>query len=229
MDKKFNFPEGYHYIKKSARIIEARYDFDLWEQRLFLSLIYQINKEGSGRTDYRLFYNDITRMFRTRNTTLNIRKAELSLLEKLITVDHIPGLETYNILQDVRHGNYKRQDYADIIVDSRLIPLLAYLYLSEDIVTYDFKNIVHLSAYSIRIYEILKLSHSLGQRTIGIDRINWMLMLEKDYPVFNKLYKKVLSPVVNEINSYTDIEITYMEAIKENGAVIAICFYFKNK
>jgi Initiator Replication protein len=50
-------------IKKSNELIEARYKFDIWETRVFLSVLAQIQRTDEDFQEYKIIYKSIIRHF----------------------------------------------------------------------------------------------------------------------------------------------------------------------
>lgn len=48
------------------------------------------------------------------------------------------------------------------------------------------------------------------RKTISIDDLKHMLMLDDEYPLYGGLNQKVIAPAIKEINKLTDYEISYM-------------------
>ena len=104
----------------------------------------------------------------------------------------------------------------------RLKPYL--IKLKKYYTRYRMINLINLeNCHSEAMYELLKQFENAGQRRVYLDDLRNMLGLGKKYPLYSNLRAKVLEPTVEEINKYTDINISY-EEIKESRKIVAIHF-----
>ena len=80
---------------------------------------------------------------------------------------------------------------------------------------YQLKNIMQFkSAYSFRVYELLKQYEGIGSRLITLEDLRIGLDIEKEqYPKYSNLKQKVINVARNEINPKTDIAFDYEEAV----------------
>jgi plasmid replication initiation protein len=226
-------------IRKSNNLIEARYNFDVWEMRLFLILISQIRRDDTDFGEYRIFYRDVAKTFglNLKRGYAEIRDAAKSLLDKKFYVDTVVDgfqrqniyhiIRKINILKDGQEGKVgvENQEYIDVKIEDEMKPLL--LQLQRSFTTYHFENIINLGLYSIRIYELLKQYESIGHRTLRYEEMKKMFELEDKYPMFANFYAKVIAPSVKEINEHTDLLITNHEQIKEGKKTVAMRFEFR--
>ncbi len=226
-------------IRKSNNLIEAKYNFDVWEMRLFLMLISQIRRDDQDFGTYRIYYRDVAKTFglNLKRGYAEIRESAKSLLDKKFYVDTVVDgfqrqdiyhiIRKINVLKEGQEGKagIENQEYIDVKIEDEMKPLL--LQLQKSFTTYDFANITNLGLYAIRVYELLKQYESIGHRTLGFDEMKKMFELEDKYPLFANFFAKVINPSVKEINKYTDLYVTKMEQIKEGKRIVAIRFDFK--
>lgn len=229
-------------IKKSNDLIESRYKFDIWETRFFLSVLSKIRREDKEFQQYRIRYKDVIKTFGLKATSSYdlLRKAATSLMKQTVMIDYeengVKRQKIYHLIRQVdilKEGQglsaskQERQEYIDVVVESQMRPFL--LELQRNFTAYDLRNVVNLSVYPIRIYELLKQYESIGHRLLYIDEMKKMFELEKEYPMFSNFYQKVIHPAIEEINKHTDIKILNIEKYKEGKKVIGLEFYFKRK
>ena len=225
-------------IKKSNDLIEARYKFDVWEMRIFLTLISHIRRDDNEFNVYRLWYRDIAKLFHLhkRGNYDLLRKAVMSLMDKKFVVstvvDGFRRKEVYHIIRKVNYleegqegkKGYENQEYVDLKIEEEMKPLL--LQLQRSFTAYDLENVVNLGVYSVRVYELLKQYESIGHRLLGFEELKTMFELENEYPEFANFYRRVIEPSVKEINDTTDLFISDVEKIKEGKKIVAIRFRF---
>ena len=226
-------------IRKSNNLIEARYNFDVWEMRLFLILISHIRRDDQDFGEYRIYYSDVAKTFglNMKRGYAEIRDAAKRLLDKKFYVDSVVDgfqrqsiyhiIRKISVLKEGQDGKLgiENQEYIDVKIEDEMKPLL--LQLQRSFTTYDFDNIINLGLHSIRIYELLKQYESIGHRTLKFDEMKKMFELEDKYPLFANFYAKVIAPSVKEINEHTDLLVTKAEQIKEGKKTQAIRFEFK--
>lgn len=118
----------------------------------------------------------------------------------------------------------KRSGIAKIKLDEDLVP---YLFdLGQKFTQYQLYNILAMkSAFSVRIYELLKSYAFQKSKTFDIDELKRLLMVDglKTYQNFNNFRTKVLEKAQEEINELTDININF-EPITQGRKVIKVKF-----
>lgn len=123
----------------------------------------------------------------------------------------------------------KRSGIAKIKLDEDLIP---YLFdLGKKFTQYQLYNILAMkSAFSVRIYELLKSYAFQKNKTFDIDELKQLLKVEdtKSYKDFSLFRKKVLEKAQEEINELTDLNI-YFKPITKGRKVIKINFQIDQK
>jgi plasmid replication initiation protein len=81
------------------------------------------------------------------------------------------------------------------------------------------------SEYSFRFYEIMKQYEQIGERTITIEEIRELLMLEDNkYLKYSHLKARVIQKAIEEINKYSDIKINLEKEEKEGKKVVGLVF-----
>jgi len=237
---------GIRLIKKANKLVESRYKFDIWETRVFLSVLAQITRNDEDFTVYRIWYKDVIKSFDLKSSQSYefLRNAARGLMRKVFYVTNVEkGKKRETEYHIIRTVNYlaegeeatDSQDYIDITIDPDMKPLLLQLGSNykgekgEDFTAYDLRNVVKLGAYHVRIYELLKQYQSIGKRTIAVEEIKRMLEITNEYPLFGNLFQKVITPSVNAINDHTDLNITKLEKVKRGRRVDALYFEFREK
>lgn len=123
----------------------------------------------------------------------------------------------------------KKSGIAHIKLDEDLVP---YLFdLGQRFTQYQLYNILAMkSAFSVRIYELMKSYAFQGSHTFEVDELKRLLMVEnvKSYSNFNLFKTKVLEIAQREINELTDLNI-YYEPITKGRKVVKVKFRIKDK
>ncbi len=232
--------KGIALVKKSNQLIEARYNFSVWEMRFFLSVIAQIRREDEDFQPYRIWFRDIIKMFglnKNHNSYELLREGANKLMDKSFYVRYEekgnPREVRYHILRkidystaDKESGRVESQEYIDVSIEQEMKPFL--LQLQKNFTTYDLRNIVKLGVYPIRIYELLKQYETFGKRTLDYEELKRMLELEH-YSAFGTFFQRVITPAVEEINKNTDLQVYNVEKIKSGKKVVALTFFYRQK
>jgi plasmid replication initiation protein len=233
--------KGIKLIKKSNELIEARYKFDIWETRIFTSVLSQIARDDEDFRVYRIYLRDVIKDFGINNGNAYdlLRDAADSLMNKKFFLDYEgDGAERKKVYHIIRSVDYmtklmdenKRSlnEYIDVSVDPDMKPFL--IQLKEQFTTYDVRNIIKFkSSYTVRIYELLKQHETFGRRKLEVEYLKRAFDLNEEYPLFANFYQKVIEPAYRDINEYTDLTITSIEKLKDGKKISALMFKFHPK
>jgi plasmid replication initiation protein len=233
---------GLALIKKANNLIEARYKFDIWETRLFLSVLGQIHKDDIDFQTYRIQYRDIIKTFGlTSNQSYELlREGASSLMKKPLYANYeINGQhreKQYHIIRSIDYLDGKKEqtkaedgEYIDVTIDPDMKPLLLQLREQGGFTFYELNNVVKLGVYPLRIYELLKQYQKFGVRKLEIDEMKMMFELTSEYPLFANFYQRVVEPAIKEINKFSDLHIYDIEKVKKGKKVVALSFHFNIK
>ena len=123
----------------------------------------------------------------------------------------------------------KRSGIAKIKIDEDLVP---YLFdLGQKFTQYQLYNILaFISAFSVRIYELMKSYAFQKGKTFSIEELKVLLQVEnvKSYSRFPDFRRYVLEIAEREINELSDLTISF-EPITKGRKVTGIKFYIKQK
>jgi plasmid replication initiation protein len=234
--------QGITLIKKSNQLIEARYKFDVWETRFFLTLLSNIKREDEDFKTYRIWYRDLITTFgiKTNQSYDLLRGAAKSLMKKNFTVSSVAdsGIKRdkeYHIVRTVDYmaegeeqkSGSDNEEFIDVTFEPEMKPLL--LQLKGSFTAYDLRNVVKLGTYPVRIYELLKQYESIGNRTLSFEEMKRMFELENEYPLFANFYQRIIEPSVADINEFTDLTVLQVEKIKQGRKVESLRFVFVAK
>ena len=228
-------------IKKANDLIESRYKFDIWETRIFLSVLSQIRRDDTEFQSYRIRYRDVIKVFglKSGDSYAYLRAAAKSLMAQNFVVNYEKNgvkretlyhiLRSVDVMEEGEEGKKSAasQEYIDVVVEDQMRPLL--LQLQKNFTAYDIQNVVKLGVYPVRVYELLKQYQSIGHRTIRVDEMKIMFEVEDKYRLFGDFNRWVIRPAIKEINAYTDLLVTETEKVKEGRRVVAMKFSFRQK
>jgi len=123
----------------------------------------------------------------------------------------------------------KKSEKVQIEIDRTIAPFL--FDLQEKFTHYQLYNILAMkSAFSVRIYELMKSYAFQKVKTFEINELKRLLGVEnvKSYVNFNLFKTKVLEKAQEEINELTDINI-FFEPITQGRKVIKVKFQIETK
>lgn len=123
----------------------------------------------------------------------------------------------------------KKSEKVQIEIDRTIAPFL--FDLQEKFTQYQLYNILAMkSAFSVRIYELMKSYAFQKSKTFDVDELKHLLGVEdvKSYDRFPDFRRKVLEKAQEEINELTDINISF-EPITKGRKVIKIKFHIDQK
>lgn len=83
-------------------------------------------------------------------------------------------------------------------------------------------------AHALHFYELFKQYEGIGSRDLTIEELREKFELKDKYKLFNNLKVRVIEPSINEINTNTDLSVSY-EQINKGRKVIALRFTITNK
>lgn len=233
-----------NFVITSNDLVEAKYNYSLWEKRVFVYMISTLKRDDNGFKPVRIYIRDLMRFFGTHsnNDYSVIRAIPETISQKPFYVPYETkdGGKRWNIISVLSVGTQPEigdrsegNAYIELKFNSDLMPYL--LELKEKFTKYDIRNITGLkSVYSIRLYEYLKENEfrkGTFQATIE-DLKEMFYMSAKDnngkelYPLYADFKKRVLLKAQEDLDAYCDIKFTFWER-KHGKKVVAVVFEIK--
>ena len=218
-------------IRKANELVEAKYRFDIWETRIFLKMLTMIKSTDTGFKEYMIYLNEFINDFQlatNKNVYAIIKDAAEKMMKKVIKtklmtdddglVDFMSPLVTGFKGRDENEGSFIKLSF-----HPDMKPLL--LELSRRYLTYDFRNVAHLSSpYYVRLYEILKQYEKIGQRRLTITKLKELLGIEaEDYKMYGHFKSDVIVKAQQRLGERTDISFEF-EEVKRGRRVIELLF-----
>lgn len=222
-DKEIIF-NGDNYITKSKELLNVNHTLSLTEQKFLLCIASNIEQSNLGDTSYTFSINDFRQFINStsRNYYHKFYKMCNELQEKFFIV-YDPEQNCNRSFRWFSDANY---NYQRSSVTVKLSPYLEKLLCPShnDVVKYKIKNIRLLrSAYSIKLYEILKFNEKNQVWTTSFDNLKALLGLSNKYPVWNNFKQRILEHIHKEINEKTDINFEFF-IVKKGRTVSEIKF-----
>lgn len=219
-------------VVKSNRLTEARYEFNIWETRVFTKMVTMINREDARFKKYKIEISELIEFFggKSNNDYERIREVPESLMQKIISIPYVAedGEErlfmTPLITSATKPKNKPgKKSYIELTFHPDLKEHL--LALKEKFLKYDIKNVMSISsAHSVRFYELLKQYEKIGYRTFEVAELKNILGISDKYPLYANFKQRILTQAQKDVKQFTDIEFTF-EEIKEGKRIYAIKFF----
>lgn len=213
-------------VVKANQLVEARYNLNLNEQKVILYAASKIDREQDHFNYIELDINEFTELLDTKGKRYEeIRDIVRELRRKEVIINTDDKEYIAGWVSSITF--YKNTGKIKLRFDDDLIPYL--LQLQKRFTRYQLKNILYLkSKYSIRIYELLKQYESIGKREFELQELKKILFIENQYNRIYDLKRFVIEPAVEEINDYTDINISY-DDIKKGRKIVGFAFDIEPK
>lgn len=230
----------YLVVKSNQLVQKNRYELSLQEQKVIAFICSMIKPvEPSPETygkPFQLEYEFDVREYcqvcgldyNSGQNYINIKTTLKGLRDKSMWLTMPDGSESLcGWLSKVNIN--KRSGKALIKLDEDLVP---YLFdLKQKFTQYKLIQILGMrSAFSVRIYELMKSYANIRRAEFDIDKLKKLLMVQdvKSYTNFKDFRIKVLETALREINEYTDLNVSY-QTIKKGRKVIRVVFDIAEK
>ena len=205
-------------VFKANELAVSRYDLTEHETKLILFCVAKLNPtiENPTRDELTVKFS-CSEYARTmglsyENAWGRLNSATSDLFRRSVELIYPTGAVSKRIFNWTEYAEFNREEQTVTLVFSSYIqPLLFHL---KKFIKY---NLEHVKAfenkYSMRIYEWLlkELSQRKTHRgniEISIKEFKFMLMLEKNYPLYAELNRWLLKPVTNDLNTYSNMKLT---------------------
>lgn len=223
-------------VVKDNRLIEASYRLDLSEQRLMLLAIVQARglQPITGDTLIEINAADYADacLLDTKSGYRRLKEAADNLFQRWVQLKGVDVLTGKQVLIKTRWvSSCAYVDNAGLVrlrIAPEIIPYITEL--EANFTSYALKNVVQMtSSYAIRLYELLAQYKTIGSRYISLPELrNFLDANEKSYDRLQNFKIKVLNIGVDQINQYTDLNIT-CEPERLGRSVIGYHFSIEKK
>lgn len=228
--------KGYLVVKSNDLIQRNRFELSLPEQKTvayICSMIQPMQTEESGfQLEYEFKIREYCKIcgidYDNGKNYQDIKATLKKLRDKSMWLALPDGSET-TVGWLAKATTNKKSGIAHIKLDEDMVP---YLFdLKQKFTQYQLYNVLGMkSAFSVRIYELMKSYSFRHTITFELDELKKLLMVEdvKSYNRFPDFRRKVLEKAQLEINELTDINIEF-EPIKTGRKVTSIKFIIEEK
>ena len=210
-------------VTQSNRLVEARYNLPLGEQRLILTMISRIQPDDEDFKEYRINVREFTEFLGIDKNSAyrEFDKITTTIMTRVLIFEEFDGPLKVGWVSSAK---YLRQEGAVLLCfDPKLKPYL--LQLKGNFTCSRLDMLLNFkSQYTMRIYNLLKQYEGLGERQIEVDFLREILGLrENQYKRYNDFKKDILISTQKELAKKSDIYFEFDE-IKYGHRVGAIHF-----
>ena len=217
------------FVVKSNDFVGARYDWTMLQQRMVLALIAQLRPNEEAFSMQRLEIREFLEAGDLKGNSYyeRVREAAQQLLDQKIYVrESSTRFAGYNLLSYVGFDE-KNGGYIDAKFTPEMRPYL--LQLKRRFTKYELRDVFRFqSPYSVRVYELAVQFADIGHRTVLVEDLRGMLMLEDKYPRFSDFKRRVLDQAIQEIVRCTDLMVSY-EVERKGRSAHSVRFSIRQK
>lgn len=230
-------------IIKSNALVEASYSLTIMEQAIILACIGQIRKDEvvTDQTMYKISVADYMNLTEAdkgtvyrdmKNAVIRLRRREVRLFELPNGEGRVKNKSRVRVAGWVQTIEYS-DDAGEVWLrfNHDMLPYLTNI--SKNFTKYSLGNVSKMSSsFGIRLYELLvdwrRSRQARKKHEVTLIWFKRAFKLEDKYPRFHDLRKRVLDPAVKDINTHSDLCVSYTE--KKTGRKIThLEFTFKLK
>lgn len=214
----------------SSAIANARTKMTALELKVFYQTTTLIQMDDSEFKEYTISVSDFMKALNISDSNREqIVKLCKRLVRQVFEIEQIGGDYLAYPIFSKMHYQHKEQKIV-MSFNDKFRPFL--LQLKQFTKIQQVKYIKSFnSKYAIRFYALLKDYRKMTHRDFNLEALSRMLELPKSITdSYTRLYDKVISPALKEINTKSDLEITNYEIIKKRGKKITdVRISFRNR
>lgn len=220
-------------VKSNDLIQKSRFSLTVQQQRIILYLISKISYADEDFKEYEFNIKEFCRVCGLDDGSgkhyAELKRQVKAIRDKSMWIEVSDGVEVLMSWLDGAQIN-RNSGKIKVRLNDAMKPYL--LQLRNNFTQYEIANILCMrSKYSIRLYELVKSIHfrelETYVKTFTLEELRSRLDAGT-YPRFCNFNQRVLKPAVQEVNMYTDKEISY-EPIKTGNKVEAIELTIRTK
>ena len=218
--------QAQHVVMKNELIQNSRYNLGLLEQRALLYLISKIKPTDKPYTEYPFSIDEFNKVCKHTERTGRYTEYAHNVLKSLNTKQVEIQLDEHRRLITNWINEAVINDETGVVSITFSKYLTPYLYeLRQFYTSFCLEEVLAMnSKYGIRLFEYIKSIKSKGwKQAVPLEELRIRMDCVEKYTEYKDFRKFALEPAVKDINTYTNIKISY-EAIKVKKWVKAIEF-----
>lgn len=217
-------------VAKSNDLVRGRHDFSTLEQRIFVAMVAQLNRE----TEFpvveiplgevcELSGTDKSNLYREAQRLCDTLASRTMGVHDTTDEEGIPRYTSYPCFRFCRH--VKGTGVIQAKFSDELKPYL--LRLKERFTLYLLKVFLRLrSKYSTQIYELMKMRQGISRLEMSVEEFRRKLRLEDKYSRFSSLRVRVIDQAQGELREKADVYFTY-RVLREGRTPKRLEFFVK--
>jgi plasmid replication initiation protein len=223
-------------VYQSNVLIESSYRLTLAEQRLVLACIGQVKSDDTLKSDdeFEVTAAQLAALSgcAMQQAYRELNEAAENLFQRYVILDSYPntGQKRVRKLKTrwLSSIEYKEGEGTLVLTFAqKIIPYLSQL--RAQFTKYKLEHVGKMrSVHGIRLYELLMQWQNTGQREVEIAWLKTQLQLEDSYPAIKDFKKYVIDHAVNDINTYSNLTVSYTQR-KKGRVVTHLIFSFTDK
>ena len=220
-------------VVKANTMIQGKYKMSALEQKLVLTLCSKITSNDDMFMEFTMNVNEFANFLGIDNKNYEFNrtlKRKCKILNNKDIEMNIGTKENPDWLF-FHWFEYIRYIPGSATIKMKFSPVLEPYLLSikETYTKYRLGYVINFkSEYSFRMYELMKSYEKIGERTITIEEIRELLMLDDNkYVKYSHLKTRVIQKSIEEINRYSDIKVELEKEEKEGRKVVGLVFSIK--
>lgn len=209
-------------IVKSNTLNEASFNLTTMEYKLILYIASKIKKDDKDFNVVKIPVSEFINAIGVRGNAYynEIDKLTSEILTKTIEIYNGKDFKKLTWFSLIKYND--GEGSLTVKFNEELKPFL--LQLQGNFFKYAFGQIAYLkSTYSIRIFELLKQYVPIGERTITVEQLKYILKVENSYKRYSNFKQRILLKSIKEIHEKTDLSFDF-EEIKTGRKVTKIRF-----
>ena len=191
-------------------LIEARYSLTLQEKKIILWLTSQIQPDDKDFKKHTLTVRDFMELMGlTGNSNYKeLQKITLGLMRKVLIIKE-PELKVTTQVSWLNSARYEEgEGFIRLSFAPEMHPFL--LNLKKTFTVISITDLMQFkSIHAIRIYELLKQYHDIGERTLTIEEIKECCGVTGKLTKYSDFEKKILLIAQREINEKSDVHFEF--------------------
>ena len=222
-------------VVESNALARAEYRMTLNEKRLLNLAIAKLDSKLADMDqlqDIPITAEEYIRIYdvKPNNAYAEMENAANRLMNRQLTIRYGKRSRSYTIYNLLVESKYReREGVVVITLNPRLASQL--IGLREKFTQFMLESVRHFKLFSsARIYEMMKSVENQGVFELSLEQLKARVLADsKKYQRFADLKKRVLEPALAEINTLSDIKVTY-EPVKQSRRIVGLRFTIrKNK
>ena len=210
-------------VTQSNKLVEARYNLPLGEQRLILTMIAGIQPDDEDFKEYRINVREFAEFLGIDKNSAyrEFDKITTNIMTRVLIFDESDGPLKVGWVSSAKY--IEKEGAVLLCFDPKLKPYL--LKLKGNFTSSKLEMLLSFkSQYTMRVYNLLKQYEQLKERVIEIELLREILGIRKDqYMLYSNFKKNILESTKKELSSKADLYFDFDE-IKYGRRVGAIRF-----